>query len=258
MSPIKETNYFAYSACEGARYLSGTAVSPEQFLITTDHDYLALFAGVTTEEAIGEASPLYLGSMTAPMAIRRQLPDVRLVAILRNPIDRAYSGYQMHLRSLRTELPTSQAFDPNQHWVQQGMYHAMLARYYELFDSSRIKVLLFDDLKADPAGLLRELYRFLAVDEHFIPPSLEPQNPGGTPRSRALVAAAMRIRPAMAMLPPGLRSAVRAAKHKVLFRRGAPMPPEIRDRLRAVYRKDVGRLSALLDVDLERRWLDSS
>ena len=73
MSPIKETNYFAYTGDEREHYLWGTEVNANRFLITSEHDYLALFGRVTTEHAIGEASPLYLVSVTAPMAIRRQL-----------------------------------------------------------------------------------------------------------------------------------------------------------------------------------------
>jgi hypothetical protein len=257
MSRIR-TGYFGYCSDSTPRYLWGTTIDPDRFPITNEADYLALFDGVTTERAIGEVSALYLGTSLAPVAIRRQLPDVRLVAILRNPIDRAYSGYQMHLRNLRTHMSVAEAFEPDRHWVQAGMYYAMLRRYFDFFDPAQIKVFLFDDLKADPAGLLRNLYRFLDVDEQFVPASPEVKNPGGTPRNRALTKIANVLRPAATKgLPTSVRHAISRHVHAALFRRAPPLPLEIRHRLRAIYQPDVTQLSTLLGLDLETRWLET-
>ena len=59
-------------------------------------DYQALFEGATHERAIGEASAGYLGSEVAPARIKQMLPEVKLIVVLRNPIEAAYSSY-LHL-----------------------------------------------------------------------------------------------------------------------------------------------------------------
>jgi hypothetical protein len=259
MSSIRETNYFAYQVSEPASYVWGTSIPSDRFRVITESDYLALFAAVTTQLAVGEVSPLYLNSASAPTAIQRRLPEARLIVILRNPIDRAYSGYQMHLRNLRTRLPVAEAFGLDQHWVQAGMYYAALVRYFELFDPAQIKVLLFDELKVAPISLLSNLYRFLGVHEHFVPADLTARHPGGGPRNRTLLALAHGLRstlhPALAMLPAGARGALRTQVRGVLVRKMPPLPPQVRDQLRHIYKDDVARLSALLRTDLESRWL---
>lgn len=78
MSPVKEPWFF----CE------------EELQIVQDLEtYRALFSEVRDEEAIGEASTIYLYSPKAPLCIKQHLPDARLVATLRNPVERAYSQF---------------------------------------------------------------------------------------------------------------------------------------------------------------------
>ena len=89
---LKEINFFAYDG----KHLD------VHYWAKTQDEYQRFFDDVGAAIAIGEVAPLYLCSPVAPDNIRRVLPDARLVAILRNPVDRAYSAYLMSRRTGRT------------------------------------------------------------------------------------------------------------------------------------------------------------
>src|SRR5690348_18457662 len=98
MSPVKETNYFAYGVDAAGRLLYG---DPEHhaFPVQTLAEYEQLFAEAASARAIGEASPIYLECPQAAGCISERLPAARLVCALRHPVERAYSDYLMFLRS---------------------------------------------------------------------------------------------------------------------------------------------------------------
>lgn len=255
MSPIKEANYFAFKDNGPIRYFSGSEIPKARFKVQSEAEYLALFEGVTTENAIGEASPMYLASPHAAEAIRQRLPSARLVAILRNPIDRAYSGYQMHARRLDTRLSIDQAFEPHQHWVQQSLYHQGLKAYFDRFDRSQIKILLFEDLREDTGRLMSDLYSFLEIDQDFTPNIETVHHKGaGVPHNLQLIGLVNKIRPAGKFLPKPIRRAAYLAIRPAMFRPSVQMPEEVRNKLRGYFKEDIGRLSSLLRLDLESRW----
>ena len=95
-SPIKEPLVFAFVGHEG---LDVENTKAQDAPITSLKDYQALFAEVVDEKAIGEASTGYFHSSRAAENIRRLIPDVKLIAVLRDPIERAYSTYLMAVRA---------------------------------------------------------------------------------------------------------------------------------------------------------------
>jgi hypothetical protein len=132
MSPVKETNFFAYGLDDAGQLLYGI---PElhQFPVTTLSEYEKLFANAGDAAAVGEASPIYLECPQAAGRIRTRIPDARLICGLRDPVERAYSDYLMYLR-LRGEqlepnrdLVASAAWaQPDSHWMRIGRYHGQL------------------------------------------------------------------------------------------------------------------------------------
>jgi len=95
MSPMKETNYFAYGLDEQGHLLYG---DPElhRFRVQSWSEYEALFTGAGDAAAIGEVSPIYLECPQAAARIRQRLPGARIVCGLREPVDRAYSDFRDH------------------------------------------------------------------------------------------------------------------------------------------------------------------
>jgi Sulfotransferase domain len=112
--------------------------------------------------ARGEISPDYMYSSEALHNIARDLPEVRLFAILRNPIDRAISAYV--LRDARNEgLSFGDACRRFPVLIERGMYCRHLDAIFALFPPERLKVLLYDDLVARPDAFLDELFSFIGV-----------------------------------------------------------------------------------------------
>src|SRR4051812_26536805 len=140
MPELKEARFFGYEG-EGDRM---------KFPIRTVEEYEALFAGVTTETAIGEATPHYLVYPRAAQRIRDLLPAARLIASLRDPVERSYSVYQMNLRNrgVNAGVPFAAAIETDRNLREN--YHDMLARYFERFPREQIAVILLEDLEQDP------------------------------------------------------------------------------------------------------------
>ena len=266
VSPVKEPNYFA---------LAGNTVDyagPGDFIvnratITEEHRYRALFRGAADAKALGEASTLYLYAPGAAAAIRRDVPDAKIIAILRDPAERAYSSF-LHL--VRDGRETTESFEEaldleesriGKHWehlwhyTRLGLYHAQLQRYYAVFPRDQIGVWLYDDLEDDPGRVLREVFAFLGVDPTFMPDMSVRHKVAGTPRSKALHAVLTQPNPlkslAKRLLPAGVRSRVYGAvMQRNVREHRETMRPQTRRRLEALFRDDVERLEALLDRDL--------
>lgn len=149
--------------------------------IRTFEDYIKLFGDIKEEKAIGEASPHYLYpySSTIP-TIKNYLGDVKIIIILRNPTDRAFSAYKHTFLIEKSEtLPFEKCLEleeerkknevlPMMHFYKDlGFYYSQVKAYMENF--SRVKVCLYDDLSRDALGLAQDLYGFLEVHRSFIP-----------------------------------------------------------------------------------------
>lgn len=164
MTPAKETNFFHAESIDGRL-----------------GEYREYFRGAERSSVAGEISVRYLHSPRAPERIARLLPAARLLVSLRNPVDQVYSHY-WHLRRQnfhqydRRMVPETfedavERFDD--HLVQPAYCSQALARWLKLFDRSQVHVILFDDIQADPAAVLAQLYAFAGVDSTFRPPSTE-------------------------------------------------------------------------------------
>lgn len=183
-SPWKEVNYFALAGRQlpekgpaSAEVLQAMLYS---YCITDFEVYRSLFNGVTDQKAVGEASVRYLYYQEAAPRIRETLPDVRMVAILREPVSRLYSHYcmmkQFQLEPL--ELMEAIAAEPARiadhwgwdwHYAAVGRYAEQLKRYYNLFDRNQLKVILYDDFVAKPRDVYREICEHIGIDGSIVP-----------------------------------------------------------------------------------------
>jgi Sulfotransferase domain len=146
--------------------------------------YRAQFDGWAGEPVVGEATPGYmmLGHGPADVArrIRATVPDVRLIAVLRNPVDRAHSALVHHKRAGRIHpraglLETVRRCRPEEDWmgiVTGGWYAVSLQPFVELF-GDRLLVLLHDDIGPDPRAVFAGALRHVGAAPDFVPTSLE-------------------------------------------------------------------------------------
>ena len=248
MPALKEPRFFGY---EGA----SEAGDRKKWPVQSQEEYAALFKGVTRETAVGEATPHYLIYPQAARRIREALPEARLIASLRNPIDRAYSVYQMNLRNKDTNagIPFAQVIetDPN---LQEG-YHDRLARYFDLFPRAQMKIVLLDDLEAEPKRTVQDLFAFLGVDPGFTPDLSRISNPGGLPKSRLLhrVMNDRRMREAARRLLPA-RATERLKDLRSRNLQKKTMAPEDRAAGLRFYEADIRATGKLIGRDLSH-WL---
>jgi len=232
--------------------------------ITERGDYEALFAGAGGKRAVGDVSPVYLQSRQAPARIHAACPDAKLIAILRQPVERAWAHYLGRRRDglepradfraviedeLARALPDEVAFGS---YIGCSRYHHFLAGYFDRFPRERIKVYLFDDLTSDAAALLRDLFEFLEVDPAPAVDTERRHNQSGIVRHPLLrllwtrtVRARIALRP---FLPAAIRDSARVAMGRELHRPALDL--ELRARIARILEPDVERLEQLLGRDL--------
>jgi hypothetical protein len=271
MSPIKETNFFAYNG-EAARSLMGNLAKKNPFPVVTIEDYLALFRGASGKRAIGEASPLYLHSPHAAQRIKEFAAAAKLIAVLRHPADRAYSSYYLHARDRREPRTFDEAIRqeragiedrsltrPQRQYLRLGLYSQYLLPYFEIFERTQLAIYLFDDLKADPQGLMRKLFRFLDVADDFVPDTSHRYNAGGVAPNRFWQTLLTKNRMTAALgkrLPVWARHRALKIQDTARSRRlvKPQLPPETRQELTEFYRSDILKLENLIQRDLSA-WL---
>jgi hypothetical protein len=269
MSPLKETNFFSF---DGERPNFG---GPDADVFNRDcvyrmEDYTRLFEGRTDEIAVGESSPRYLGAEGAASRIKRCIPDAKLIAILRNPADRAFSAFSMRKRDgwePCATLDEAIADEPRrieERWgsgiyLRHGFYSKLLQPYFEHFGRDQIRGYLYDDLVTAPDLLFEDLFGFLGVDRRFRPTTTQKLNVSGVIKNPVMRMIWTRTHPLQKTIRPLLPKAARQVVSRFftdLEKVRLPFPPEQRERLMAHYRDDIRQLEGLIGRDLSA-WLTS-
>lgn len=111
---------------------------------------------------------MYLCDPSAPARIYHRLPEVKLIACLRHPTDRAYSHYWMARGKEHTDLDFEQIVRRrDDRFVERGRYDQQLGRYLSLFDRDQLLILIHEEVFSDPSKSLNRVCSFLGVDDTF-------------------------------------------------------------------------------------------
>ena len=274
MSPNKEPGFFRHYLDTEHNTGPGDD-APIRVGVTDLREYQSLFSGVASERIVGEASVVYLGSETAADAIQSCVPDARLIAVLRNPADRAYSQFSQHVQQGREPLNSFDAaiaaeperlaagWSPFWGYVELGFYARHLKRYRARFPEAQIGVFLYDDLKEDLPGFMRQVFAFLEIDQEFDPRLAEHINASGNPRSRFLhrfLTGNNAVKEALKPLVPyRARVVTRNIRTNIANRNlvSAPaMSNEVRRELLDRFRDDIHELEQMIDRDLSGWFAD--
>ncbi|HWD11462.1 MAG TPA: sulfotransferase [Solirubrobacteraceae bacterium] len=252
---------------------------------TTLTEYARWFEAAAPEQRVGEATALYLWSRTAARRIAEAVPDGRIIVILREPASFLRS---LHMQWVETYIETESDFakalalEPRRregraiprytYWPQVLLYSEhvryveQLRRYHAVFAREQVKVLIYDDFRADNEETMRDVLRFLDVDPTVAIETVE-ANPTVRPRSQLLNEAvhaigvgrgpvSRTIKEAIkAVTPAGpRREAFKAVKTKVVA--AAPRPPDdaLLRELRLRHKDEVQELSDYLERDLVALW----
>ena len=189
MTSIKEPKFFNNFNKDSGFKLQGKGLVK----IKTLEQYQNLFQEAINEIAIGEASPSYIFDENCHILIKKILPRVKIIAILRQPVDRAYSNF-LHAKRADQEKDTDfeKAFtEENEmlrkgikthYYLEKGFYHKQLKRYYDVFPKEQIKIILFEDMIKSPEKITREIFEFLNIDSSFTPNTSKKANVSGVPK----------------------------------------------------------------------------
>lgn len=192
--------------------------------------YRDQFPQSESAQAVGEATPNYMFSTTALDRIKETLPDVKLVVMLRNPIDRAYSHYWHDKARGKTEgdfgenVKREMDGDQGLNYIARGRYLAQIEHILERFPPTSLHVEVFEDMVDRPDELYSSVCRFIGVDHSFRPESL------GAPVNNFVEFRSLALRHASQKLPGRLRDVIGRlnTKRKESY---PPMPTRLRNRL---------------------------
>ena len=221
--------------------------------------YERFFRGYEGAPAIGEISNNYFFSPEAPARIAKDVPNIKLITILRNPVDRLNSAYNFFKR---WQVPSTEEFEEtiarNPRMISNNFYDEFLERWLEHFPRDRILVVLYDDIRTRPDHVLREIQKFIGVDADFKPPMmtekvLPPSNPRNARVFRAIKRFSQWLRNhdyhrllTWAKLNPTMAKILTKQSDE----KKAPIPEHIHRRLQEIYRPHIDRLEAMIDRDL--------
>lgn len=227
-------------------------------------EYLQLFEGVPDDVRAGEASTSYLYAVHAPHEIKKVQGNARIIMILRNPVDRAYSQYWNQVREGVESLSFEDALEAEadrkrRNWwhgflyVETGRYARQVSRYLDVFGHDRVQIHVFDDFRQNAEGVCRKIFSFLEVDPNVPIDTTQLYNRSGQVRSRlfATLLGAESIRHLIReTLPPPWKRSL-GEKLRELNRKPAPeMNPNTRRRLQETFKVDILRLEGLIGRDL--------
>lgn len=221
--------------------------------------YEGHFSNARAPMLLGERSNTYLYDKRTPSRVLDTLDDPKLIVLLRDPVDRAYSDYCMHFARDSELGALEEVLDPTGYhaqnlFLEQGRYATLIERYRTRFSPSRIEVVLYDDLVATPQQVLRKMTHFLGADPRRLPAKVL----GRANQRRS------------SRRPPWIRAIDRSLGRRThtLFRAGTPkllcqisrlgskpieypaLRTELRERLVEFYEPEVAAIESLLGRNL--------
>lgn len=219
--------------------------------------YKSRFSGASRRQLAGEATPEYMYLPRVPPMMAKTVPHARLIAILRNPVDRAYSEYlfargqgyeqlsfEEAIAAEPQRLVTGMGHDRTRYaYLDRGHYLRQLMRITQYHARERLLVLLFEDLAADPVAIFRRTCTFLSVNDEFAPRIL------GRRSGRSRTFRSHRLRSLSRRLPYPLGGIV--ARLNTLPVREPPMDPALRAELLSCFKPENDALAAWLERDLD-------
>ncbi|TCU15168.1 sulfotransferase family protein [Rhizobium sullae] len=211
---------------------------------------------------IGEKSNSYMDTPEAAARIHGDFPNVRLIAQLRNPVERAYSDYCMLYRRGEVGREIGQYLDPRAgqggRFLNGGLYYDQLQGFLDRFGSDNLLVLLYENISIEPRRQLDRVGSFLGLRAELqVPPVAEKVKD----KKQPLVSPEMRR-----WLAP-FKTTVKPFRHTAAFKKArsliareinyATLSEDLKERLIGYYEPQIDKLGTLMDVDLTP-WLQNT
>lgn len=216
--------------------------------------YQRLFHIQNPKQILGEGSVKYLNSPNAAYWINRYIPSAKIVIILRNPIQRVVSLYEMYTRLGNMQMSPDQAFSVSSYVVKQCLMYEKIMLYINTFSQDQVLVMIFDDFLKNQDQAFRRLCQYIGVEKA---PRILPKvrNKGGVPKSSFLKFINNRnlIEKAKKLVPNSKHSQVDYSIKSMFFKK-IRLKPTQREELQSFFYDDVKKISTLIDLDLCQEW----
>ncbi len=267
LSALKEPKYLSISANKFPHNGPGDKKVDDGIIKSRD-EYLNLFKDAENEKVIGESSAdyLYFYKSVIP-SIKTICPHPKILIMLRNPVDRAYSAYRHMLMDERENLSFEKALKSEDtrmrenyefiwYYKDVGFYYEQVNHYIDSFERENVMICLYDDFVADSMAVMKDIYKFLEVDEDFIPNTAAKYNVGPTLRNESFDQFLTKYdHPVKRVLRPILLHTIGKRYTEALVnyfnrRNKFSMKPKTRKHLIELYRDDILKLEGLIDRDL--------
>lgn len=176
VADVKETDYFSW------RYRG-----------SSQDEYEKHFKEAGNEKAVGEVCTSYLGRERVPERVHNLIPEAKLFASLRSPVDQVYSHFWHLLRQNfhQGEKERPDSFEealsmyPDR-LLRPAKYYTHIERWTQYYNFEKIHIILFEEIKKDPKQIINSLYRFLEIDPSFVPSTVDKKDKsvrkGSSPR----------------------------------------------------------------------------
>ena len=259
MSLQKEPDYFSDKAIQSQGMYYG------KNRIDTEEKYNGLFNTQKKDVIFGEGSVSYLFYPTVAQDIKAYNPIAKIIIMLRNPINRAFSHYLMDYRlglvsDSFEDIINKKSRDKNaqlfyQQYIKVGEYATQLKRYFDIFDKENILLVDYEDFKNDVTGTVNSAYSFLNVSTEFSADVSKKHNAFTMPKNKLIrfMYSLVVIRNILSFIfPKNIMKAVRL----VLFRKDKKpkLLEETRNQLKHYFSNDVRLLESLIGKDYSK-WI---
>ena len=272
MSPVKEPKFFLTDGPPPSRGGGPGDIQTWREHVWRREDYEALFAGAAAGQLRAESTPFYLYDGAAQRRIRDLIPDVRMIAMLRDPVERAHSNWA-HLWSAGLDpigdFVTACADEDRRvaagwaqfwHYTRLGRYGEQLEHLYQVFPAEQVLVLRYRDLVDAPAATLDRICTFLGVEPGIVtevPRENVTAHPDESLGHRA-VSSVIRAAAAVSRHLPGTTGTALTSPLERMLQRGArprqPLTWEQRQALLPYFESDIRLLEKVTEADFSD-WL---
>ncbi|MDG2357845.1 MAG: sulfotransferase [Polaribacter sp.] len=225
----------------------------------SDTEYYGLFSNAKSEKKIGEATVHYLYHFNEVIPrVKKELGDIDIIIVLRNPIARAFSNYKYQNKGQIVSFEKALKLEEhrrennyNSFWFYKevGKYYAPVKEYLSSF--SRVHICFFEDFKENPINFMQNMYSFLLVNNEFEPNISIKHNPTMVPKNKILhFLFYFKNRYVIKNIFP---KRIRHFLQNQFFKKNnTKLTTETSDRLKDYFKPDIKELEQLLNSDLSK------
>jgi len=263
----KELHFFSFPLLESHSNGPGDKEILSSLCASWD-EYKHHYLDVQNEAAIGEVSPSYLFYAEAGQRIKSRLGGVRIIAILRDPIEKALSQYMHMVRDRRETLsfydalmaePERRARDWGDIWMyaESSLYVDKLNHYFSAFGRENVRIILLEEFMSQPQKVMADIYGFLGVSMDFSCDTSRVYNKGGNPKSGVVSEFLARPNVAKTLLKRFIPERIRIPMRLALMEWNTGVKDGMDDRsreyLKSYFKDDTARLGKMLSREMN--WL---